>query len=85
MPDHLVGGQRPSELLSDFCVFERLVEQRLHDADGLRPKRGHRAVDHGFDRGQGVASIAEQGVGRKLHIPDFEIARPPAAKPRKVA
>src|SRR6185295_19487488 len=25
MPDHLVGGQRPSELLSNFGVFERLV------------------------------------------------------------
>ena len=85
MPDHLVGGQRPSELFSDLGVFERLVEQRLHDADGLRPKRGHGAIDHGFDRGQRVAAIAEQGVGRKLHIPEFEIAGPAAAKPRKIA
>ena len=49
--DHLVGGQRPAELLSYFCVFERLVEQGLHDADGLGTKRCHRAVDDAFDRG----------------------------------
>ena len=66
--DHLVGGQRPAELLADFGVFQRLVEQGLHDADGLRAERGHRAVDHGFDRGQRVAAVAEQGVGGKLHI-----------------
>ena len=51
MPDHLIGGERPPELFSDFGVFERLVEQGLHDADGLRSEGSHRAVDHGFDRG----------------------------------
>ena len=85
MTDHLIGGERPSELLSDFGVFERLVEQDLHDADGLSPKRCHGAVNHSFDRGQHVAAIAEEGVGRKLHIPEFEVAGAAAAKPRKVA
>jgi hypothetical protein len=68
MADHLVGGQRPSELLSDLGVFQRLVEQGLHDADGLSPERGHRAIDHGFDRGQRVApspSRHRQEVARR--------------------
>jgi len=85
MTDHLIGGERPSELFSDFGVFQRLVEQDLHDADGLSPKRCHGTVDHGFDRGQHVAAIAEQGVGRELHAVEFEVAGPAAAKPRKVA
>ena len=61
------------------------VEQGLHDADGLRAERGHRAVDHGFDRGQRVAAVAEQGVRGKLHIPEIEVAGPAAAKPREIA
>jgi len=85
MPDHLIGGQRAPELFSYFGVFQRLVEQRLHDADGLGAKCGHRAIDYGFDRRQRVAAVAEQGVGGKMHIPEFEIAGPAAAKPRKVA
>ena len=58
--DHLVGGQRPAELLSDLGVFERHVEHDLHDADGLGAKRGQRAVDHAFDLRQRVAAVAEQ-------------------------
>ena len=38
-----------------------------------------------FDRGQGVAAVAEQGVGGKAHIAEFEVAGPAAAEPREVA
>ena len=84
MADHLVGGQRPSELLSILCI-PASGRAGLHDADGFSAKGRHRAIDHGFDRGQGVAAVAEQGVGRELHIPEFEIAGTAAAEPRKIA
>ena len=83
--DHLVGGQRPSELLSDLGVFQRLVEQHLHDADSLRAKRGHRAIDHGLNRGQRVAAVAEQRVSGKVHIAKIEVAGAAAAETREVA
>src|SRR2546430_3223294 len=85
MTDHLVGGQRSSELFSYLDVFQRLVEQGLHDADGFSPECGHRAVDRGFDRGQRVAAIAEQGVGGEMHIPEVEVTGPATAKPLEVA
>ena len=85
MADHLVGRQRPAELLSDFCVFERGVEQRLHDADGFRAERRHRAIDHGFDGRERIAAVAEQRIGGKLDIFEIEIAGAAAAEARIVA
>ena len=83
--DHLIGRQRLSELLSDFCVFERLIQQRLHDADGFGAERRHRAVDHRLDRRQRIRAVAEQGIGSEVHIPEIEVAGPAAAEPREIA
>ena len=80
--DHLVGGQRPAELLSHFGIFQRGVEQGLHDADRLGAERGQRAVDHGFDLRQRIAAVAEQGVRRKLDVREIEVAGAAAAEPR---
>ena len=49
------------------------------------PSAAMRAVDHGFDRRQRVAAVAEQGVGGQAHVPEFEVAGAAAAEPRKIA
>jgi len=43
------------------------------------------ALDHAFDRRQGVAAVAEQGVGGKANIPKIEIAGVSAAEPCEIA
>ena len=84
MPDHLVGRQRPAELLAHPGVFQRPVEQGLHHADRLGTERGQRAVDHGLDFRQGVAAVAEPGIGGEPNVPEIEIAGAAAAEPRKI-
>ena len=82
MTDHLVGGQRPAELLADFGIVERHVEHDLHDADSFGAERGQRAVDHAFDFRQRVAAVAEQRVGGKVNAGQIEVAGAAAAEPR---
>ncbi len=83
--DHLVGGQRPAELLAHFGVFQRHVEHDLHDADRLGAEGRQRAIDHGLDLRQCIAVVAEQGVGGKADIGEIEVAGPAAAEPRVIA
>jgi hypothetical protein len=83
--DHLVGGQRPAELLAHLGVFQRLLEQGLHDADGLGTKGCKRMVHHALDLRQAIAAVAEQGVGGDANIREVEVAGAAAAEPRKIA
>jgi hypothetical protein len=82
--DHLVGGKRPTELLTHLGIFQCLVEQDLHDADGLGTQGGERAVDHALDLCEAIAAVAEQSVGGKANICELEVAGAAATKPRKI-
>ena len=67
VPDHLIGGQRPAELLAHFGIFKRPVEHGLHDADGFRAQCCQRAVDDRFYFRKRIAAVSKQGVGGKAN------------------